>query len=72
VWILIGVKLLVAPGRWSLAITGVAFFLGAIGIVYLLSLLHAPAPGVIAGVGALVLAEVVLGLMAITAAQSIE
>ena len=71
-WILIGVKLLVAPGRWSLAITGVASFLGAIGIVYLLSLFHDPAPGVIAGVGVLVVAEVVLGLMAITAAQSIE
>lgn len=71
-WILVGIKILVAPGRWSLAITGLAFIVGAIGILFLLSLVRDPAPSVIAGVAAVVLVEVVLGLMAITAAQSIE
>jgi hypothetical protein len=72
VWILIGVKILVAPGRWSLGITGLCFFVGAIAILFGLSLVHDPAPSAIATVGAIVLVEVVLGLMAITAAQSID
>ena len=72
IWILIGVKILVAPGRWSLGITGISFFVGAIAILFALSLIHDPAPSAIAAVGAIVLVEVVLGLMAITAAQSVD
>ena len=71
-WIGVGVKILLAPGRWSLALTGVCLFVGAIAILYGLSLVRDPAPGAIAVVGVFVLLEVVLGLMAITAAQSID
>ena len=40
VWILIGVKIILAPGRWSLGFTGVSFFVGAIAILFPLPLVQ--------------------------------
>ena len=72
VWILIGVKIILAPGRWSLGFTGVSFFLNAILVLLALATVQNPATNLIAAVAAIVLFEVVMGLMALTAAQAMD
>ncbi|HTC86351.1 MAG TPA: hypothetical protein VK656_06580 [Candidatus Acidoferrum sp.] len=72
VWILIGVKIILAPGRWSLGFTGVCFFINAIAILLGLAFVQHPPTSLVAVVTGLVLFEVVMGLAALTAAQAMD
>ncbi len=72
VYILIGLKILIRPGRYSLGCTGVLAFVGVIIVGLGVSRIQDPPTGVLIAFGIYVAISVIFTLVAITAAQVVD
>lgn len=71
-WILIGLKILIRPGRYSLGCTGVLAFLGVVVVGLGISKIEDPPTNLLIGFGIYVAITVVFTLLAVTAAQVVD
>ena len=71
-WILIGLKILVRPGRYSVGCTGVLAFLGAVFVALQVAGINDPPTSVLIVLGVYLALTVVFTLAALSAAQILD
>ena len=71
-WILIGLKVLLAPGRWSLGCTGLIVILGAILALVLVFRIPNLSPEATAIASVIAVVYAIFGLAVLTASQMVD
>ena len=72
IWILIGLKIMIRPGRFSLGCTGVLALIGAISVALWVSRIQDPPTEVLIAFGVYLAISVGFTLVALTAAQAVD